>query len=107
MGGPWTNDGGHKFRMHGPDKDFYIEPVAGIVGRGMYDAAGAWGGTNPFAAPFVVLYRAVPDCHRGLESRSLRRSRYGEKTNLAGPPIIQGRRSLDRSHGDVLLLVLV
>jgi hypothetical protein len=52
MGGPWTYDGGHKFRMHGPDKDFYNEPVAGIVGRGMYRAAGARGGTNPFAGPF-------------------------------------------------------
>src|SRR5438270_10817672 len=46
MGGPWTYDGGHDFAMHGPDKEFYDELVAsygaGIVGRGMYDAAGAW-----------------------------------------------------------------
>jgi len=45
MGGPWTYDGGHDFAMHGPDKEFYDELVAsfgaGIVGRGMYDAAGA------------------------------------------------------------------
>ncbi|MBL7262228.1 hypothetical protein [Paractinoplanes lichenicola] len=51
MGGPWTYEGGHDFAMHGPDKQFYDEMVAtigsGVVGRGMYDAAGAWGGTNP------------------------------------------------------------
>ena len=54
MGGPWTYDGGHDFAMHGPDKEFYDELVAsfgaGIVGRGMYDAAGAWGGMNPSPA---------------------------------------------------------
>ena len=45
MGGPWTYDGGHEFAMHGPDKEFYDELVStissGVVGRGMYDAAGA------------------------------------------------------------------
>ena len=45
--------------MHGPDKEFYDELVstiaAGVVGRGMYDAAGAWGGTNPFPGPLFVL----------------------------------------------------
>src|SRR5512142_1445249 len=51
MGGPWTYEGGHDFAMHGPDKEFYDELTSklasGVVGRGMYDAAGAWGGTNP------------------------------------------------------------
>ncbi|MCU1568309.1 MAG: RibD C-terminal domain protein [Pseudarthrobacter sp.] len=65
MGGPWTYDGGHDFAMHGPDKDFYDELVAGlgagIVGRGMYDAAGAWGGTNPFPGPLMVLTHRVQD----------------------------------------------
>src|SRR5690349_2498138 len=52
MGGPWTYQGGHDFAMRGPDKQFYDDLVStlasGVVGRGMYDAAGAWGGTNPF-----------------------------------------------------------
>lgn len=65
MGGPWTYEGGHDFAMHGPDKDFYDELVAGlgagIVGRGMYDAAGAWGGTNPFPGPLMVLTHRVQD----------------------------------------------
>ena len=62
MGGPWTYEGGHDFAMSGPDKEFYDELVseigAGVVGRGMYDAAGAWGGSNPFPGPlFVVTHR--------------------------------------------------
>src|SRR6266540_4468979 len=65
MGGPWTYDGGHDFAMHGPDKKFYDELVAsfgaGIVGRGMYDAAGAWGGTNPFPGPLFVLTHRTGD----------------------------------------------
>ena len=65
MGGPWTYDGGHHFAMNGPDKDFYDELEAGmgasIVGRGMYDAAGAWGGTNPFAGPLFVLTHRLQD----------------------------------------------
>jgi dihydrofolate reductase len=65
MGGPWTYDGGHAFAMHGPDREFYEELVAGlgagIVGRGMYDAAGAWGGTNPFPGPLIVLTHRVED----------------------------------------------
>lgn len=65
MGGPWTYDGGHDFAMHGPDREFYEELVAGlgagIVGRGMYDAAGAWGGTNPFPGPLTVLTHRVED----------------------------------------------
>src|SRR3954463_8658966 len=59
MGGPWTYDGGHEFAMHGPDKEFYDQLIAtissGVVGRGMYDAAGAWGGSNPFPGPLFVL----------------------------------------------------
>ena len=62
MGGPWTYEGGHDFAMHGADKEFYDEFVStvasGVVGRGMYDASGAWGGTNPFPGPlFVVTHR--------------------------------------------------
>ena len=46
MGGPWTyDDGGDDFAMHGPDKEFFDDVTsstgAGVVGRGMYDAAGA------------------------------------------------------------------
>jgi dihydrofolate reductase len=65
MGGPWTYDGGHDFSMHGPDKEFFDDLIStfgsGVVGRGMYDAAGAWGGTNPFPGPLYVLTHRVSD----------------------------------------------
>jgi dihydrofolate reductase len=51
--------------MTGTDKEFFDELVStvggGIVGRGMYDAAGAWGGTNPFPGTLVVLTHRVED----------------------------------------------
>jgi dihydrofolate reductase len=51
--------------MHGPDKEFFDEMVstlgAGVVGRGMYDAAGGWGGTNPFPGPLFVVTHRVQD----------------------------------------------
>lgn len=65
MGGPWTYEGGHVFAMHGPDKEFFDELVStvrsGVVGRGMYDAAGAWGGTNPFPGPLYVVTHRTED----------------------------------------------
>jgi dihydrofolate reductase len=65
MGGPWTYEGGHDFAMHGPDKQFYDELVStvgtGVVGRGMYDAAGGWGGTNPFPGTLFVLTHRTAD----------------------------------------------
>jgi dihydrofolate reductase len=65
MGGPWTYEGGHDFAMSGPDKEFYEELTStlgsGVVGRGMYDAAGAWGGTNPFPGTLFVLTHRTAD----------------------------------------------
>jgi dihydrofolate reductase len=65
MGGPWTYEGGHDFAMREPDKSFFDELVAsigaGVIGRGMYDAAGAWGGTNPFPGTLFVLTHRTED----------------------------------------------
>ncbi|WP_244931036.1 dihydrofolate reductase family protein [Nocardioides sp. W7] len=66
MGGPWTYDGEHTpGEVAGADKDFFEELVAeigsGLIGRGMYDAAGAWGDTNPFGGPVVVLTHGLDD----------------------------------------------
>ena len=59
--------------MQGADKEFFDEPDreprAGICGRGMYEAAGAWGGTNPFGGRlFVVTHRTedAPDASTGF-----------------------------------------
>src|SRR5262245_22304258 len=65
MGGPWTYADEHTFGMGDADKAFYEPLVAriggGFVGRGMYDAAGAWGGTNPFPGRLIVLTHRLED----------------------------------------------
>jgi dihydrofolate reductase len=73
MGGPWTYDGEHEFAMSAEDREFYDGIVSGIAsglcGRGMYDAAGAWGGTNPFGGTLhVVTHRTEdqPDASTGF-----------------------------------------
>ena len=68
FGGPWTYDGEHDFGgMSGEDKVYYDGLTSrigsGIVGRGMYDAAGAWGGKNPFPGTLAVLTHRVDDPH--------------------------------------------
>ncbi|HEX5862153.1 MAG TPA: dihydrofolate reductase family protein [Nocardioides sp.] len=67
MGGPWSyaDDGRDTTGMHGPDKEYFDalteELGCGIVGRNMYDAAGAWGGTNPFPGTLIVLTHRTGD----------------------------------------------
>ena len=67
MGGPWTyaDDGRDAGGMHGPDKEFFDSLTAGmgcgIVGRNMYEAAGAWGGSNPFPGTLIVLTHRTGD----------------------------------------------
>ncbi len=66
MGGPWTYDGGHDTDgMRGADREFFEAVTAGVgaavVGRNMYEAAGAWGGQNPFPGPLVVLTHRTQD----------------------------------------------
>ena len=76
MGGPWTYDGEHDpdpDSMSPADKEFFEELVAdegaSVCGRNMYEAAGAWGGTNPFGGTlFVVTHRTedAPDPSTGF-----------------------------------------
>ncbi len=75
FGGPWTYDDDERDlgEMTGEDKVYFDGLVAGlgaaICGRGMYDAAGAWGGTNPFGGRlFVVTHRTddAPDPASGF-----------------------------------------
>jgi dihydrofolate reductase len=66
MGGPWTYDGEHDVgATTGPDKEFMDALTdglgAGVCGRGMYESAGAWGGTNPFEGTLVVLTHRTDD----------------------------------------------
>src|SRR5918993_919590 len=67
MGGPWTyaDDGRDTDGMRGADREYYESLTqglgCGIVGRNMYDAAGAWGGTNPFPGTLIVLTHRTED----------------------------------------------
>lgn len=66
FGGPWTYASHRETgAMSGEDKVFYDALVAnlgaGICGRGMYEAAGAWGGTNPFGSALLVLTHRLDD----------------------------------------------
>lgn len=65
MGDPWTYGSEHGFAMSDADKAFFEPLVAriggGICGRGMYDAAGGWGGHNPFGGTLVVLTHHIED----------------------------------------------
>ena len=67
MGGPWTYEGEHAFAMSAEDRQGVLRRLRrehrarASVGRGMYDAAGAWGGTNPFGG--TAARRHPP--HRG------------------------------------------
>jgi dihydrofolate reductase len=67
MGGPWTygDENQNPDGMHGPDREYFDSLTerlgSTIVGRNMYEAAGAWGGTNPFPGTLVVLTHRTED----------------------------------------------
>jgi dihydrofolate reductase len=66
FGGPWTYDSDPQFgNMEDVDQELYDDLTAdlgaGICGRGMYDAAGEWGGTNPFPGKLFVLTHRLDD----------------------------------------------
>ena len=62
FGGPWSYASESRGEATGADKE-YLDAAMGragavVVGRGMYEAADAWGGQNPFGVPlFVVTHR--------------------------------------------------
>ena len=59
FGGPWTYAGGTDGEPVGEDKAFLDDAMArlGAVvgGRGTYEAADHWGGSNPWPVPFFVV----------------------------------------------------
>jgi len=62
MGGPWTYDDEERGEATGEDAAWLSETLgrAGAVvgGRSTYEAAGRWGGENPFSVPlFIVTHR--------------------------------------------------
>jgi dihydrofolate reductase len=65
FGGPWTYETEHFGEMGPEDKAFFdllvADMGAAVCGRGMYDAAGAWGGQNPFGGTLFVLTHRTED----------------------------------------------
>lgn len=59
FGGPWSYDEEPRGEAIGADREFldsYHERVGAVIGgRGTYEAAGAWGGRNPWPVPFFIL----------------------------------------------------
>jgi len=116
MGGPWTYDGEHAFAMSAEDREFYDEFVAGIgsglCGRGMYDASGAWGGTNPFGGTLhVVTHRTddAPDPSSGFrfvdgfeQALELAREAAGDQHVAIAGGADMIRQGLAGGHVDVL-----
>jgi dihydrofolate reductase len=66
MGGPWSYAEDHDpTATTGPDKEFLDDLTAtmgaAVCGRNMYEAAGAWGGENPFGGTLFVLTHRTED----------------------------------------------
>jgi dihydrofolate reductase len=62
FGGPWSYEADPSSEATGADKEYLDRAMARagavVIGRGMYEAAEAWGGQNPFGVPlFVVTHR--------------------------------------------------
>lgn len=59
FGGPWNYDSPGRGEPAGEDRAWLEEAVAAngavIAGRGTYEAAGRWGGKNPWGIPFFVV----------------------------------------------------
>ena len=59
FGGPWSYDEELTGEATGADKEFLDEGMARggaiVGGRSTYEAAGAWGGSNPFGVPFFIV----------------------------------------------------
>ena len=119
MGGPWTYESEHEpGNMVGPDKEFFDALIAGfgsgICGRGMYDAAGAWGGTNPFGATLhVVTHRTEdqPDPATGFvfvngfdRAMELAKEDAGDKDVAVGGGADMIRQALAGGYVDVLAI---
>jgi dihydrofolate reductase len=70
FGGPWTYASGARGEPEGVDAE-YLNEMSGragatVVGRTMYEAAGHWGGRNPFGVPvFVVTHRPEDEPETG------------------------------------------
>lgn len=65
FGGPWSYEEDPRGEATGADKEYLDSAMARggavIGGRGTYEAAGHWGGSNPFGVPFFILTHRPQD----------------------------------------------
>ena len=115
LGGPWSYDEGPTGDATGADKEFLDEGMARggaiVGGRNTYEAADAWGGSNPFGMPFFIVSHHPEDAPAdagftfvtGLDEAIARaREAAGDKDVLVmgGADII--RQALRAGHVDEL-----
>jgi dihydrofolate reductase len=65
FGGPWTYAEPGRGDASGADKEYLDDEMAGlgavVGGRGTFDAADGWGGTNPWPVPFFIVTHRPQD----------------------------------------------
>ena len=115
FGGPWSYEAEPSGEATGADKEYLDEGMrragAIVVGRGMYEAAEAWGGQNPFGVPlFVVTHRPEDAPSQGGftfvdgldEAIELARQAAGAKDISVGGGADVIRQALRAGHVDEL-----
>ncbi len=118
FGGPWTYDEEPTGEATGVDKQLLEESFADlgavIGGRGTYEAAEAWGGSNPWEVPFfIVTHRPddAPPAEAGFTFVDGFEAALGQARAAAGARqicIMGGadliRQSLDGGHVEELVV---
>ena len=68
FGGPWSYDAEPRGEPTGADKEFLdgmMSRIGAVIGgRGTFDAADRWGGSNPWPVPFFILTHRPDDVPR-------------------------------------------
>ena len=119
FGGPWTYDTEKLGAATGKDKEHLDRMMSSggavVGGRGTYDAAEAWGGTNPWPVPFFIVTHHPEDepagkgftFVNGVEEAILRaREAAGGKNVhiMGGADVI--RQALRASHLDEVWITI-
>jgi dihydrofolate reductase len=118
FGGPWTYDEQPTGEATGVDKELLDEAFASvgavIGGRATYEAAEAWGGSNPWGVPFFIVTHRPEDAPpaaagftfvNGLDAALTQaREAAGDKlvSIMGGADVI--RQALDGGHVEELTM---
>jgi dihydrofolate reductase len=118
FGGPWSYESPGRGEAAGEDKAWLEETIAAngavIAGRGTYEAAGHWGGTNPWGIPFfIVTHRPgeQPDgefTFAGSLPEAIERAKAaagGKQVNIMGGADVI-RQALAAGHVDELTVII-